>query len=248
MDREQYLDALTGDSERLADAATAAGTGAAVPTCPGWTVADLLGHVVAGDRWALTIVEQAEQGITERIDRGHAPEGLDGDALVQELRDGAERLVAALARVDPATSAWTFAASDRTVAFWTRRRSHETAVHRYDVETAAGTPSPIDAALATDGIDEFLGVFLPRLAEKPVDALADDAAIHLHCTDVDGEWLIARRGSDLIVTAEHAKGDVAARGRASDLLLFLWGRVPADTLEVFGDGELLARFGDAIKV
>ena len=48
------------------------------------------------------------------------------------------------------------------------------------------------------------------------------------------------------MTAEHAKGDVAARGTASDLLLFLWGRVPADTLEVFGDADLLARFRQAI--
>ena len=43
---------------------------------------------------------------------------------------------------------------------------------------------------------------------------------------------------------EHAKGDVAARGTASDLLLFLWGRVPATALEVFGDAELLDRFQD----
>jgi hypothetical protein len=50
------------------------------------------------------------------------------------------------------------------------------------------------------------------------------------------------------VTREHAKGDVAARGTASDLLLFLWGRVPADSLEVFGDADLLARFSQAIRV
>ena len=66
-----------------------------------------------------------------------------------------------------------------------------------------------------------------------------DGTVHLHCTDVDGEWLVARRDGEVTVTAEHAKGDVAARGSASDLLLFLWGRVPADALEVFGDADLL---------
>jgi hypothetical protein len=50
------------------------------------------------------------------------------------------------------------------------------------------------------------------------------------------------------VSREHAKGDVAARGSASDLLLFLWGRVSAERLEVFGDAELLARFRTVIKV
>ena len=52
----------------------------------------------------------------------------------------------------------------------------------------------------------------------------------------------------MVVTREHAKGDVAARGTASDLLLFLWGRVPATALEVFGDAALLDRFRSAIRV
>jgi hypothetical protein len=31
-------------------------------------------------------------------------------------------------------------------------------------------------------------------------------------------------------------------------MLFLWGRVPPASLEVFGDAELLASFGQAVKV
>ena len=75
-----------------------------------------------------------------------------------------------------------------------------------------------------------------------------DGTVHLHCTDIDGEWLISSGGGEVTVTREHAKGDVAARGTASDLLLFVWGRVPADALEVFGDTDLLARFRQAVKV
>ncbi|MEX2031704.1 MAG: hypothetical protein WEA81_02445, partial [Dehalococcoidia bacterium] len=40
----------------------------------------------------------------------------------------------------------------------------------------------------------------------------------------------------------HAKGDVAARGTASDLLAWQLGRGPLDRLEVFGDEALLARW------
>ncbi len=69
-------------------------------------------------------------------------------------------------------------------------------------------------------------MFLPRLAGWPGRRSAT-RTIHLHCTDGEGEWLITRAGDDVVVTREHAKGDVAARGTASDLLLFLWGRVPA---------------------
>jgi len=66
MQTEQYLDQLTQNSERLADAAAAAGTDADVPACPGWTVSDLLEHCVGGDVWARTIVEQGAAGSTGR--------------------------------------------------------------------------------------------------------------------------------------------------------------------------------------
>ena len=63
--------------------------------------------------------------------------------------------------------------------------------------------------------------------------------MHLHCTDtgddVPGEWLLTLTADGPTVEPVHAKGDVAARGTASDLDLYLWGRVDADALEVFGD-------------
>jgi uncharacterized protein (TIGR03083 family) len=246
MQTEQYLDQLAQNSERLADAAELAGTDAEVPACPGWTVGDLLEHCVGGDTWARTIVAQGRAGITDRVTRGDADPSLQGEALFDAFRAGARALAAELTAVSPDTPVWTFSSTNRTAAFWQRRRSQETAVHRYDAETAAGTATPIDAELAVDGIDEFLTVFLPRLSDNFGEV--GDATVHLHCTDVEGEWLVARRDGELTVTAEHAKGDVAARGSASDLLLFLWGRVPVEALEVFGDADLLARFRQAIRI
>jgi hypothetical protein len=41
---------------------------------------------------------------------------------------------------------------------------------------------------------------------------------------------------------------VAARGSASDLLLFLYGRRSANDLEVFGDGTVLDRWQCAIDI
>jgi uncharacterized protein (TIGR03083 family) len=246
METQQYLDQLAQNSARLADAAAAAGVDAPVPSCPGWTVTDLLDHVVRGDDWARRIVEQGRTGSTDRVQHAEPDPSLQGDALVQAFRDGADALVAELSSVSPDTPVWTFSSTNRTAAFWQRRRSQETAIHRYDAELAAGTPTPLDAALAVDGIDEILTVFLPRLADNfgPMG----DGTVHLHCTDVDGEWLFARRDGEITVTAEHAKGDVAARGTASDLLLFLWRRVPASRLEVFGDAELLERFSEGMLV
>ena len=90
-------------------------------------------------------------------------------------------------------------------------------------------------------------MFLPRLADN-FDAMGD-GTVHLHCTDVDGEWLLTRRDGEVDRDRGAREGRRRRRAaRASDLLLFLWGRVPADSLEVFGDADLLARFRQAIRV
>jgi uncharacterized protein (TIGR03083 family) len=199
METQQYLDQLAQNSERLADAAAVAGVDAPVPSCPGWTVTELLDHVVRGDDWARRIVEQGATGSTDRVQHAETDPSLQGDALVQAFRDGADALVAELSSVAPDTPVWTFSSTNRTASFWQRRRAQETAVHRYDAELAAGTPTPIDTDLAVDGIDEILTVFLPRLADN-FDAIGD-GTVHLHCTDADGEWLFARRNGEITVTA-----------------------------------------------
>src|SRR4051794_4472746 len=138
MEMQQFLDQLAQNSERLADAAKAAGTDAPVPSCAEWTVTDLLQHCRRGDAWARSIVEQGKAGSTERVLPGEIDTSVQGDALVEAFRAGARELVASLASVAPDTPVWTFSASNRTAAFWQRRRAQETTVHRYDAETAAG--------------------------------------------------------------------------------------------------------------
>ena len=99
-----------------------------------------------------------------------------------------------------------------------------------------GATTSIDAALASDGVDEYFGVMLPRLLEREQLPLPD-SSLHVHCTDVAGEWLV-QRGDDgqLDVRREHAKGDAALRGPAAALLLRLWGRTQADDgIDVVGD-------------
>jgi predicted lipid carrier protein YhbT len=72
-------------------------------------------------------------------------------------------------------------------------------------------------------------------------------SVHLHSTDADGEWVVTEPdpSSRLAVTHEHAKGDAAVRGSASDLLLLLWRRLNlddhAERFEVFGDRAVVDR-------
>ena len=116
----------------------------------------------------------------------------------------------------PATPVWTWG-RDKHAGFVLRRMAHETAVHRLDAERTAGREHTIDAELAADGIDEFLFEFL-MWVDPNAGALA--GSVHLHCTDVAGEWLVGDDGhGGYDVTRAHAKGDAAVRGPAADLLL-----------------------------
>ena len=127
----------------------------------------------------------------------------------------------------------------RDVAFVQRRIAHETAVHAWDAGDAAGEREPLDAALAVDGIDEFFEIFTPLTPGSPIDPVT---TVHLHATDADGEWSISVGGGQFEIERSHAKGDVAVRGPASDLLLLLWNRVDLsdDGFAVFGDEQACA--------
>ena len=57
-------------------------------------------------------------------------------------------------------------------------------------------------------------------------------SIHLHTTDTPGEWLVRLGPDGIHLTREHAKGDVAVRGPASDVLLVLMGRKTMDAADV----------------
>jgi hypothetical protein len=121
--------------------------------------------------------------------------------------------------------------------------AQETAVHRWDAEEAAGTGWAIEADLAADGVDEFFDHFTDTAADgaEPLGG-----TVHLHSTTGEGEWLIREPvpGGRLEVTHEHAKGDAAVRGDASDLLLALWRRRSVDDparFEVFGDADVARR-------
>src|ERR1051326_790516 len=70
-----YIGALRREGELLAAAAERAGMGAAVPSCPDWTVRDLLKHTGYVHRWATDIVSRG----LARPDGGEA----DGETRAQ---------------------------------------------------------------------------------------------------------------------------------------------------------------------
>jgi len=235
MDRSAYLESLGTDADAFYAAVARSSLDAPVAACPGWSVDDLVYHLGEVHHfWGEVVARQVS-----RPDDIDEPERPSSAAIVEWANAETARLREVLAATDPATRVWTWA-PQQDVAFVVRRMAQETAVHRWDAEHAAGEPSPIAAALASDGIDEFLTFMLPD-ARAGVAPLA--GSVHLHCTDAPGEWLV-RPGDDgaPVVTPEHAKGDAAMRGTASDLLLVLWRRRGLEDIEVIGDHSVAEDF------
>jgi uncharacterized protein (TIGR03083 family) len=236
-------DALASISRDAADLrmAAAAALEAAVPSCPGWDVSDLVWHTGEVHRFWTAVVRH---GITEvsQIDALYAePERPPADELLGWFDEGAADLLVALSTADLAAPVWTWT-GPRTAGWVLRRMMHETAVHRWDAESAVGSPTPIDTAVALDGIDEFLDLMYPH---RLPDAAPVGGSVHLHTTDeseVHGEWLVVEGPDGDIVTREHAKGSCALRGAASDLLLVLWRRLPLSAADVVGDAAVAERF------
>lgn len=224
MHRDELLGHWHRGAVRFGELAEHADLETPVPGCPGWSLADLVHHQATNfDFWARVVHEHLTdvEGVA-MLPRAHQAE------LVDSYWAAVDRLEVALRHAEPQTPVWTWS-GDHSAAFVLRRMTHETAVHGWDAATTVGADGEIDAALASDGIDEFLTHF------QAVAAGADDPSVHLHCTDADGEWTVRPANGELVVTREHAKGEVAIRGAAGDLLLLLWGRIPLDSLDVIGE-------------
>jgi uncharacterized protein (TIGR03083 family) len=231
MDSAQLLHIFDMEHEAFLVACAQAGPGAPVPSCPQWTVADLLYHLYEVQYIWNRVTTERREGFA-----GLAMPTRPADEALIDLLRGEHAGYTAMLRAFPAsTPIWTWI-GPRTLAWLARRMAHETAVHRVDAELAAGTHVVIDAELASDGIDEFLEFFL-NTREGTVDG-----SVHIHCTDVAGEWTIRESIDGFDVSREHAKGDAAIRGAANDILLALWRRVPLSTCDVVGDTEVAVRF------
>ncbi len=241
MEYTQHIDAIRREGDALVQAARTAGVDAPVPACPEWKVADLLSHIGRIHHWVAEIVATRPAAPTQPWSKIDPPVG---DALIDYEADGVSRMVDELTKAEPGDAVWTWT-PNRTMAFWARRQAHEIAVHRWDAQGAIGAPAPIERELAVDGIQEVFDILPARPWSEPVTGNGE--TIHLHCTDGDGEWLLRLDPDGLKVTREHAKGDVAARGSASELLLLIWGRITPDAVDVFGDASLLARWQEVAK-
>ncbi|BBY63481.1 maleylpyruvate isomerase family mycothiol-dependent enzyme [Mycolicibacterium helvum] len=239
-----FATALIAENAAFADLLRDADLSIPVPTCPDWTLQQLMRHVGRGDRWCAQIVaEQSMDYIDPRtVAGGKPPEGRDAE--IDWLQAGPRQLIDAVTQTGADTPVWTFL-GPRPADWWIRRRLHEVVVHRADAAIALGVDYDVDPAVAADAITEWLErVVIQADEEGPAGGdrpLGDGQSVHLHATEPDlgeaGEWTILGRPDGIALDHEHGKATAALRGPARSLLLAVVRRRTAaqEGLEVFGD-------------
>ncbi|WP_282700998.1 maleylpyruvate isomerase family mycothiol-dependent enzyme [Streptomyces sp. CC219B] len=262
---DRYCDEIAHQVEQLRAVVTSgADLSGTVPTCPDWSLEQLVRHTGGAFRWVELLVRtRAEEDIPEdRVPLIGGPEAKgDAAALDAWLAETGGMLVDALREAGPDAKVWSWAGIC-TAGFWARRMTHEITVHRADATLAAGLPYDVAPEVAADAIDEWLEIveFVQRTEpDDPAGELRGPGrSIHLHATDGTAELSAERRGTG-VPPAEgwewvielheggmrwrrgHEKATVVLRGPLTAVLLAFYRRLPLDSgeVEVLGERELL---------
>ncbi len=233
-----------------------------VPTCPEWTLLDLVQHLgTSHGRWAATVAAgPADAHPAETASPGGpaAPWERSGgpaapwarEALLAWSAESTEQLLSALRESGPDRGCWTWwggSQSPQTCGAVARHQLQHVAVHTYDAQISVGAAQPLPDEPALDGVDEFLFTCCATTAAWP----HDPSVVDYHATD-GRSWRLslsadgaraARLPSPGTAHASAGGEDMTAagaslRGTASELVLALYGRVPVDSLELDGDRHL----------
>ncbi len=242
--KDFWIGALRAEGQAFRVAVLDADLDTRVPSCPEWTVVDLVRHLGVIYQH---VAQHAVRGVTTPPEvpireQPGPPPGADPVAWWDERY---QNVVSVLDGLDPELPAWNWAPQRKRAGFWHRRVAHETAVHRWDAQFATINAEPIEPKLAADGISEVLDTWLPAGRRKGPTGVA--GVVGLHATDVAQDWLVRLRpdggvallDTDTLLDTDAHRQRAAVRGSASDLLLTLYGRIGPEVLERGGDERLI---------
>jgi uncharacterized protein (TIGR03083 family) len=244
-DYDRLLDTLDIEAAVLAETVDRARSELRVPQAPGLTVGETARHLGSVYRMVL-----------EWMRTGDSPESWQREpGPFQSLRDyvvsGARSLVDELARHDPLEPCSTWWAADSTYGFWRRRMTHETVIHRGDVQGAAGEPvAAVDDDIAIDGVDEILTLWLAhRLTVQGVFGTRD---FSVAVTTGGKAWLVRITTGGLAAwrttLPETSKADGLITGAPSRVYRWLWGRLPDGAVERRDDIDAINQMWALLRV
>ncbi|MFF2276269.1 maleylpyruvate isomerase N-terminal domain-containing protein [Agromyces sp. NPDC058126] len=228
--------------------AAAPGLDVRMPTQPERTLFDHVQHVGMGRRKAAAIVTAgpADAPPEESAWKGGGGAPREREALLTWWDESVRHLVSVLREAGPDRGCWTWWAdspSPQTSGAWARRQLHEIAVHTYDVQLAGVTPQPIPEKIALDGFDDCQFTLCATTVPWP----HEPAIVDYHAAE-GRSWRLrlnhdGAQVEHLAPDAGEAPDtvDASARGTASELVLFFYGRRPLESLESEGDRRIFDR-------
>lgn len=245
VDHGRMLDALGIEGRLLVAATRDVDPGVTVAGGSGRTIGEAVVHL--GDLYADTLSWMRSPGPS-------SPDLGPGASLQAATDRVAARLADLLAEfgvrqsTEPCATWWP---DDHTVGFWLRRMVHATALHRVDVQVAAGIDvTPIDADLALDGIDEALtawfGYRLNALGIRPARVCS------VQVRAGDRRWLVTTGPIHGAVTrldaAEQSTEDGSIDADPHTVFLWLWGRMPDRVVRPTGDLDAIAQLWGLLRL
>ncbi len=241
---DRRLALVTEQSAALQTAAAGADLTAPVPSCPDWTLRELVEHhgdVLRGWAAVVAAADPTAQPAWMASDDAAKPwEPMPADWELWYLTSRA-LLHDAVSDAGLDAPAWTWWGEPATAGAIARHQVQEACVHRWDAQVAAGlAPDPLPDDAAEDGVEEILTV---SLAAEPPPWDGAELSVALEPHQQPG-WLLT--GADGLVRARPLAGVVdraaaTVTGTASDLVLLLYGRLTLDELGVEGDAAAAAR-------
>jgi uncharacterized protein (TIGR03083 family) len=210
-----------------------------VPTCPGWTLADLAWHI--GERrriWAATV---AAGPADARANPEVEPMPSDREELLAWLAESTRQLLDALTAAGPDRECWVGwgdSQSARTTGAVARHQVQEIAVHTYDAQLAVGAPQPLPEEVAVDGVEEFLYTCNATTSPWP----HEPAVLEYHVAEGPlWELRLSAEGARAARLDGPGEPDLYASGTASDVVLTMYGRIDLNALKFEGDVVVLDR-------
>jgi uncharacterized protein (TIGR03083 family) len=252
VDHDRLWEVLGAESEVLAASVRGARQEAVIPGCPGLTLGETARHVGSQYRMVWRWLRDGQQPGAWQREPGPAQD------LADFVRTGAAPLLVELAAHRPDEPAPTWWPDEPDYGFWRRRMAHETTVHRYDVQGAAGVvPDEVPDDIALDGIDEVLTLwFLHRLAVLGVSGTRDQVVLVRTgglewLTRAGAEHTSTRRPVDPVDADEPAAADVAdatVSGDPMQVYLWLWGRRPDRAVDMEGSQDAIAQLWALLRL
>jgi uncharacterized protein (TIGR03083 family) len=240
-----FQSALIDQNRLLTETVISAAPETPIPTCPGWTMRQLMRHVGRAQRWAAEIIRtKADVSLDPlSVPDGRPPD--DPKGARPWLLAGPEVLLDAIAHVGgPDVTVATFD-GPRPARWWARRLLHESTVHRADAVFAVDQHYELAPELAADGIDEWLG----RLVERPWTGdlpIEPGKAVTVIPNDIDALWTMTGRGDHLELSRNSMDSLISVRtvGSATNLFVALMRRRNAEEVgcRVEGDAALWMTF------